>query len=170
MSKRIVLVATVLIFLGIGFNSCKKYEEGPSFTLLTATKRITGTWELKETQINGQVIDINEILSMFGGMVVDSTSGYDLSGVTVKGLKMKFEKDGTGSFVVLISMGPISYDHVETITWVFDDKKDNINITFMGDNMSFEILRLTNKELWLSSADIIGGTSGSLILKAEKEE
>ncbi|MDD4149431.1 MAG: hypothetical protein PHE33_05325 [Bacteroidales bacterium] len=173
-SKRIVLIFTVLVLMGMGFNSCKKYEEGPSFTLLTATNRITGTWELKETSLNGAVININDIIGIFmGSMAADSTAdmGFDLGNLSINGVKMKFDKDGTGSFIASVTVPVLgSYDMTESTTWKFDDKKDNVDIILMEETMSFEILRLTNKELWLSMSETINNETSTSIMKLEKEK
>ena len=172
-SKKIVLIFTVLVLMGMGFNSCKKYEEGPSFTLLTATNRITGTWELKETSLNGVVININDIIGIFmGSMAADSTAdmGMDLGDFSINGVKMKFDKDGTGSFIVSVSVIGMTTNQTESITWKFDDKKDNVDIVLMEETMSFEILRLTNKELWLSMSETIDNETSTSIMRLEKEK
>ncbi|MDD2635088.1 MAG: hypothetical protein PHW82_06270 [Bacteroidales bacterium] len=173
LSKKIVLISIVLIIMGMGFNSCKKYEEGPSFTLLTATNRITGTWELNETQLNGAVIDINDIISLFmGAMPADSTAdiGIGLDDFSINGVKMVFDKDGTGSFIVSVSVIGMTTNQTESITWEFDDKKENVDIVLMEETMSFEILRLTNKELWLSMSETIDNATSTTIMKLEKEK
>ena len=42
-------------------SSCAKYEEGPSFTLLTKKMRLTGDWTVSEMTVDGQSQDISSI-------------------------------------------------------------------------------------------------------------
>lgn len=164
------LVIVLTIASAIFFNSCNKYDEGPAFSLLSATKRITGTWELKETTVNGDVLDINQMLNIFGEMEMDTISGveFDLSQITVNSVKMTLEKSGTGNFAVSVSYMGFPFNQNEDIIWSFDDKKENISITVMDDVQDFEIIRLTNKELWLQDVETIDGTITTTIMKSEK--
>ena len=45
-SNKVLLVGVLAI--AIGFSGCKKYEDGPWFSLLTKKQRITGEWETKK--------------------------------------------------------------------------------------------------------------------------
>ena len=40
----LLLAATIVTVLN--FHSCKKYDDGPAFTLRTTTARLTGEWEV----------------------------------------------------------------------------------------------------------------------------
>lgn len=164
------LVIVLTIASAIFFNSCNKYEEGPAFSLLSATKRIAGTWELKETTVNGDILDINQMLGIFGEMEMDTITGFefDLSQMTVNYVRMTLDKAGTGNFSVSVSYMGFSFPQNEEIIWSFDDKKENISITVMGDVQDFEIIRLTNKELWLQDVETIDGTITTTIMKSEK--
>lgn len=168
--RNIILV--LLISTSVLFSSCNKYEEGPSFSLLSATKRITGTWELKETLLNDEVLDVNEMLSMFGDVDMDSVSGFeiDLSQVTLNSVKITFEKEGSGSLDVSVSYIGFPFVQSEDMIWTFDDEKENVSLTVMGDVQTFEIIRLTKKELWLRRVETIDGVTNTTIMKAEKEE
>ncbi|PLX05914.1 MAG: hypothetical protein C0596_15555 [Marinilabiliales bacterium] len=173
--KRITTVLVVLfsITAGITFNSCNKYEEGPSFSLLSATKRITGTWELTETLLNDEVVDVNDMLDMFGEMPMDTSMSefeFDISEITVNSVMLTFEKSGAGNLAVSISYMMFPFTQNESMTWTFDDDKENVSITVMGDVQTFEIIRLTNKELWLRRVETTGGVTNTTIMKAEKEE
>lgn len=49
------LLAFVLIVItSILFTNCKKYSEGPSFTLLSKKSRLANTWKLNKYYINGE--------------------------------------------------------------------------------------------------------------------
>jgi hypothetical protein len=53
-----VLIATLVAF---GFSNCSKYEEGPSFSLLTKSARISGDWNL--VKLANQPVPIETIWS-----------------------------------------------------------------------------------------------------------
>jgi hypothetical protein len=162
----------MVIGASVFFSSCNKYEEGPSFTLLSATKRIVGTWELKETLINDQIVDINDMLDMFGEMDMDSMSGFEIdpTQISVNSVKITFEKEGTGNFAFSVSYMSFPLTQKEDMIWSFDDDKENVSLTIMGDVQTFEIIRLTNKELWLKRVETVNGVDTTTIMKAEKEE
>jgi hypothetical protein len=167
-----IIAALALAFL-LGFSSCNKYEEGPSFTLLSATKRIEGTWVLTETTINDTVVSLNDLTSMLGDVDLDSITGgipIDISDITVTAVKLTIEKDGDGNFFFAISAGFFPFSRTEYITWVFDDEKENIDITIMSEVQSFEIIRLTNKELWLRRIETTDGHTTTMVMKMEKEK
>lgn len=168
----IIIAAFTLAFL-LGFSSCNKYEEGPSFSLLSATKRIVGTWELTETTINDTVVSLNDLTSMLGDVDLDSLTGgipISIEDITVTSVKVTFEKDGDGNFFFAISAGFFPVSRTEYITWVFDDDKENIDITIMSEVQSFEIIRLTNKELWLRRTETEGVATTTTVMKMEKEK
>ena len=131
--------------------SCNKYEEGPAFSLLSANKRLEGTWVMTETRINDTVINLNDLMSMFGNVDTDSLSDMeiDFSELSVSSVKATFEKEGAGNFTITLSVMGLAYPYTQAFTWAFDDKKENVNLTISGEVMTFEIIRLTNKELWI---------------------
>ena len=43
------------MIFSIGFNSCKKYEENPSFVILPKNNRLIGEWEI--IRINGESLE-----------------------------------------------------------------------------------------------------------------
>ncbi len=105
--KRIFFASWSVLLVLVIFSSCNKYEEGPSFTLLSATKRITGTWELKETLVNDTLVTLNDFTSMLGDMDLDSLTGgipIDPSTLTITDIKTTFEKDGDGNFYFAVSV------------------------------------------------------------------
>jgi len=114
-----MLAAAVVIALN--FSSCKKYEDGPMFSLRTKTARLTGTWEV--VKIDGENPDGKLIL--------------------------EFEKDG--DFTATFDYG--SYSCSSEGVWEWASKKESLEITVDGDKTEFDILRLTNKELWFEDED-----------------
>jgi hypothetical protein len=105
--------------MGVAVSSCGKYEDGPGISLLTKKARLVREWEV--VQMGNQVLPQN---------------GYSL--------EFEFEKDG--DFKQSYSYGTYSYSYAGD--WEFSNDKEEIEITMMGQVTDFEILRLTNKELW----------------------
>lgn len=121
-----MLALTVLIILS--FNNCQKYDEGPGFSLLTKKARLTGEWELVE--VDGEVPDPDDEKIIF-----------------------TFEKDGDFSWEYDYGSYSYSYDG----TWEWEDDKETIEISIEDDsqtlNIDYEILKLTNQDLWLTNDD-----------------
>jgi len=119
-SNQSLLLAAVVFVTVFNFSSCGKYDEGPSFSLRSKTNRITGDWEV--VRVGSQTFPAN---------------GYSL--------EMSFEKDGEFEFTYSES-GYGSYSY--TGDWEFSNDKEDLEITQDGEVSTFEILRLTNDELW----------------------
>jgi hypothetical protein len=111
------LAATVITVLN--FQSCSKYEDGPSFSLRTKKARLAGDWE---------VVRI--------GSETYPQGGYSL--------EMTFDKDG--DFEFNYSYGAYSYGYQGD--WEFSSDKEDLEVTIDNEVNEWEILRLTNKELW----------------------
>jgi hypothetical protein len=171
-TKNILIIAAVTVAASFLMTSCNKYEEGPSFSLLSANKRIEGTWLMTETRINDTVIDLNDLTSMLGNIDTDSLSdtGIDFSQVSVTSVKATFEKDGPGNFTITLSVMGLAYPYTQAFTWAFDDKKENVNLTISGDVQTFEIVRLTNKELWIRNTVSEGSITTITEMEFEKEK
>ena len=113
-------------------SSCGKYEEGPSFTILTKKMRLTGDWTATALTINDQVQDIN--------------------GITTT---ISINNDGTYAYVIQYTLGTLSYTDTENGTWEFNSDKSGV--LFMEDDQSTAvdrtIVKLTNKEMKLRTVD-----------------
>ena len=171
MKKHYLLLSVFVSFIII-FSACNKYEEGPAFSLLSVTKRITGIWELKETIINDTVVDLNDMIDMMGEAELDSISdmGFDISQINITAVKVTFEKDGDGNFYFAISLSGFPFTRTEYMTWVFDEDKEDVEITIMSEIQIFEILRLSNSELWLRRIEVQDGLTTTTVMKLEKEK
>lgn len=135
----LVLVAFTLLF------SCSKYEDGPSVSLKSKTKRITGEWEV---------------------ISVADTSLSDFK------LRLSIEEDGDASFTPIINIGFMTIDQISIgAQWEWTYKKEGIQIivdmdavsellsvagdfnvntsALLKEKFEFDILRLTNDELWI---------------------
>ncbi len=126
--KRIAKLTLVALFIsGLAFTSCKKYEEGPAISLRTKTARLTGTWEVEKTIVNGE----------------ESTDDMNT--------EITIEKDGTGE----VSMEYDGQTMTTDIEWEFGDKKESLKVRTKDmdgawdDWEESDILRLTNDECWL---------------------
>jgi len=125
-SKKMVAVASIVGALYL--TSCGKYEEGPEFSLLTKKARVTGEWELTKA-------------------VEEGGEEYDMGNMD---LTWTFEKDG--SFASAMTFESYTYD--EKGEWEFSEDKEELDIEIDGDVESYEILRLSNKELFLEIDDM----------------
>jgi hypothetical protein len=113
------LMLAAAVVIMLNFSSCGKYEDGPMFSLKTKTARLTGEWEVIE-------IDKEKL----------SDEGFKLI--------LEFEKDGDFSFEYLYDSYSYSYDG----EWEWESDKESIEVSVEGDKMEWDILRLTNSELW----------------------
>jgi len=122
--KKILLPLLVLTLV---LGSCKKYEEGPGFSLRSKKARVAGEWKIEKEIYNGQ----DEPL--------DADDKDDV---------WKFDKDGTFEF-----QDP--GNSTQKGKWSFDDKKEKITLTDDGSSFAFviEVIRLTNKEFWYTYTD-----------------
>lgn len=118
------LVLALTIVTALNFVSCGKYEEGPNFSLRTKKARLTGEWEIVRI-----------------GNTTFPSEGYSL--------EMDFSKDGDLKF----TYSYFTYSYSESGEWEFSGDKEDLLITIDNDISKFEILRLTNKELWMESSN-----------------
>jgi len=118
------LMLAATIITMLNFQSCSKYEDGPAFSLTSKTFRLVGEWEVEE---------------------VKGTDEYD-DEVT---LTIEFEKDGDFSFGYSYDGYSYSYDG----EWKWESGKDEIEVEIDGLKTEWEILRLTNDELWFEDED-----------------
>lgn len=112
--KKLLLAVAALIMLNL--SSCKKYEDGPVFSLRTKTARLTGEWEVVEVDNDDPI-----------GKVI-----------------LEFEKDGDFTFSISSSGNSSSVDG----DWEWENGKEAIEVEINGNKEEWEIIRLTNDELW----------------------
>ena len=60
---KIYLFLSIAVLISLAITSCGKYEDGPGFSLLTKTARMTNKWELKS--VDGEIIPAGEIVWEF---------------------------------------------------------------------------------------------------------
>ncbi len=130
---RILKIALISLSWLLLFKGCKKYPEGPSFTLLTVNHRIHGTYKLNNYIVNG--IDSTAFLkppSVVQTLAYTQADGNYYFKFGLKGILSGL--DGNGGYLLT-------------------DAKKNISISYYGifypvkgDGSDWEIRKLTNKE------------------------
>jgi hypothetical protein len=134
--KKIVLISIIALALATTFSACTTYEEGPSFSLLSPSMRIKGTWDQTAIYINEQLEEGNDI-----------------------GIEFTFNSDGTGTSTTSLSVfGEVD----ENIVWKFNEEKTMVLYRDADAEESAEwneaqILRLTSSEMWLVIDTIVFG-------------
>jgi len=137
--------AILLLSIAALLFSCGKYEDGPGISLKSKAKRLAGEWE---------VISIAD------------------TALTDFKLKLEIEEDGDASFTPVINVGFFVVDQFSVGgEWEWTYKKEGIQIILNMDAVAdllelagdfdvssigiikeiyeYEILRLTDKELWV---------------------
>jgi hypothetical protein len=120
--------ALTLLVLATSQTGCKKYPDGPGLSLNPRNARVANHWVIAKATEDGQ----------------DVTNQYDH-------YDLFLEKDGDarldasyyffGTQIVVITDG----------TWMFTNHDANLQIDYENDgaDVEYQILRLTEKELWL---------------------
>lgn len=173
MQKNIYKLIAISLMIVFAVASCKKYEEGPSFTLLSVNKRLIGTWELKHAIVNGNEININEFLNSALTFIPD-TIDIDVNSITINYIRTKLNKDNTGliTFSGNVNMNGFNlpFNQSQQITWQLDDEKEKITVTVNNETLESELIKLTKKELWLRNIESTNGETTITISKYEKIE
>ncbi len=122
------LGCVAIIAVSVMVSSCGKYEDGPKISLATKKSRMVNEWKLTSVYQNG--------------------IAYSLSGTTDV---IDVKKDGNYTETYSSPSGASSY----TGTWSFSSDKESVTFTPNGSSSSitFTILRLKGKELWLEEID-----------------
>ena len=130
--KKIVKISIIALIVGctvFTFSGCGKYEDGPSISLLTKKARVAGTWGVEKYMVNG----------------VDQTAAWRQ---VYSSENLIFDKAGTYSATYNTILGPFT----DTGTWAFINDKANLQLISSSANSVadvWEIIRLTNSELWV---------------------
>lgn len=128
-SRNLFMAASVVTILN--FSSCHKYEDGPGFTLKSKKGRLTGEWE---------VVKVTDKT----GVNLLSFSGYDI--------EFEFQKDGDFRMKYAYSYSGQTYSYVYGGEWDWSSSKESVEVQIDGSNsiQTYDIRRLTSKELWLT--------------------
>lgn len=136
---------SILFFALIIADSCSKYPDGPKFSLRTKKARAAGDWKIETIAKNG----------------VDITSSYlDLVGANYR---LDVEKSGaykvSSADTSSTGLGTVALTDPQSGKWELGEDKDDIYFTpDNGRELSFKILRLMNKSLWLRNTESNGNS------------
>ena len=166
--KNIILSFICLIAF---VSSCSKYDDGPAFSLLTKTQRVTGTWTLTKVIVNGEEMSPDDTYTNTYDWYCSNTGmyySYDLIESDSYETTWEFDKDGdfshleysTSNYQTLDSFSCVNYqayisNNITNATnstyadWEFSSDKLELEIDYGGTSQDFEITRLTNKEMTL---------------------
>jgi len=126
-TTNVIALLFVAAMLTLGFESCGKYEEGPSVSLQTKKGRISREWKV-EKHIDGDTGD---------------------ESVPIIDENITFTKDGAYTWESSV----VKFN----ATWKFSSNKEDLIIesTVLGltSSTTTKILRLTSKELWTIDSD-----------------
>lgn len=146
MKKVGIFSIAALLFGGIAFTACKKYEEGPALSLMTKKARMAGSWEIEAWLENG----------------VDKTSDYRQF---VSSETFTMEKDGSYTSEMTFTIGGSDTD---SGTWEFINDKEDVktqsNVTGSTPD-TIHLIRLKNKEFW--TKEVSGGNTYETHYKAK---
>ena len=122
------MLFAALSVLALHTSSCKRYEEGPAFTLRTAKARLVNTWEIEKYMVNGE--DITALVLPFFGensleFSRDNRYEWNIGGINQKG------------------------------KWSFIENRDKVEMLEDGDSIKFsqKIIKLTNNEFWVEDQE-----------------
>ncbi|CAN5913906.1 hypothetical protein BH11BAC7_BH11BAC7_26450 [soil metagenome] len=122
MKSKLKIALLLFVFAGltiVEFDSCKKYPDGPSFTLRTRTHRVAGTWRVENYKVNG---------TDYTSLVTDYTETYS--------------KDGNYSY----SWGSLA--GTGTWTFENNDEEIQISGVSNQDDHRLFIMKLEEKSFW----------------------
>ncbi len=132
MKKVIGITLILALIAGISFTGCKKYDDGPTISLLPKKMRLVNEWETEKVIYNG----------------VDQGTNASWENETI-------EFKSNGDYVYTAASG--SSSNSITGNWEFDNNNEDLKttITFLGITSTSisKILRLKSNELWLEHTD-----------------
>jgi len=126
MKKLLIVLISILFVSSNLITSCKKYADGPAFSLLTKKARLTGDWTLKTYTHNGDDVT-GGLKALIGGTIL-----------------LNIEKDGSYKKNVAGT--------IDEGKWKFGEDKDDVYFDSNDSKVAedaYRILRLKSKELWL---------------------
>lgn len=136
MKTRKLVYPILLVLIVFSFSYCKKYEEGPTISVVPKNQRVANAWTLEAKFKNGTEQQVSD---------VERKSTLTL---TADGKAEGKYTDG-------------SFSYSGDGTWEFSEDKEEITIiiTYSGfgmsgtDNKTYKILKLKSNELWLEYID-----------------
>ena len=138
---RALLISLILV---ITFSpSCKKYDEGPSLSLLSKKQRLTGKWEVASNFLNGKELQL-----------VNKTD-------------INFNKNNTFSTNILIGTNTFNNNG----NWEFSEDKESLLLTYSASmTETWAIRRLSNKQLFIEMTQSNGSLLRYEYVKKVKQQ
>ncbi|MEO8069124.1 MAG: DUF5004 domain-containing protein [Flavobacteriales bacterium] len=123
-TTRIVLA----LVLGTTIAGCKKYEDGPAFSLRSREERVANTWRI-DRAMSGS----DDVTSAF--------SQYEL----------RLTKDHDASLTATYTLFGTDFSFTTSGTWSFENKDEDLRLDLEDSDAdeTYQILRLKETELWL---------------------
>jgi hypothetical protein len=124
--RRILLLIPAAILLCV--TACKKYEDGPAFSLRSKSERVENKWKI------GQALED-------GKDVTADYNKYDLD----------LTRNGGASLTAEYKIATGTFQYTTNGHWSFVSDKDKISFDFDNDDADgvYIILKLKEKEMWL---------------------
>ena len=140
-NMRALLISLILV---ITFSpSCKKYDEGPSLSLLSKKQRLTGKWEVASNFLNGKELQL-----------VNKTD-------------INFNKNNTFSTNILIGTNTFNNNG----NWEFSEDKESLLLTYSASmTETWAIRRLSNKQLFIEMTQSNGSLLRYEYVKKVKQQ
>jgi len=125
-TKQIILSLITVTLLSV--SSCKKYPDGPGFSLRTKTSRVVNNWKIVQAFDNGKEV----------------TSDYNK-------YELSLTKTGKASLAVKYVILGLNFEYVTNGTWAFVSNKEKISFDFENNDADkvYKILKLEEDEMWL---------------------
>jgi hypothetical protein len=163
-----ILVSTLIL---IGLNGCKKYEEGPNFSLRSTKQRVSGEWDITSYTVNNENalnFSFTDNLTCQTGSIVEYTVSFLVT-------RYVWIINENGDFTSEISVSSQELDdntsyyacndyytynvtnNNTTGTWklISDKEKFEIRDNTTGNFLTWEIKELREKQMKL---ELIDGT------------
>jgi hypothetical protein len=135
----------VLIIIAVGISGCKKYPDGPLFSLYTRQHRVVGTWHVQYFSINGY--DSTEYLKsnpLYGSYQFSKSRHGGLNFVY---LSNDYRNSAEGNWSFDNNDEYIKIDVLYTIP-----ENKHLNIGPLGfESARWHIQRLKENEMWLKN-------------------
>jgi hypothetical protein len=121
---RILLVLTACTALA----GCKKYDDGPAFSLRSREERIANNWRVEQATDGGS----------------DVTSAFSV-------YELRLTRDRDATLLASYTLGALTLDFQTSGTWDFENSMEDLSFDFENNaaDAIYEILRLKENELWL---------------------
>ncbi len=127
--QRTLVIALAATLLSTG---CKKYEDGPAFSLRSKKERIANTWRVEQA-LNGSQ---------------DVTSNFDQ-------YELQMLTSGNATLSALYTLGDLSFELQTNGTWSLENSNEDLRLDYENNDAdeTYKILRLKEDELWLRTMD-----------------